>query len=190
MGRARNTLIYHLKVWLLGVKPPVWRRLEVVGGLTLAQLHEIIQVVMGWTDSHLHSVEAGNCSYGEPDPDWGSDLQDERRVRLSQLKLTAGSRSRYTYDFGDDWQHDVLVEQIAVPNPAAIAYPQCSGGRRACPPEDCGGPWGYAELLEVLADPDHQEHKERARMARRRVRPGRVRPRGGQRAAQAAALAR
>lgn len=160
MGRARNTLIYQLKVGLLGVKPPVWRRLEVVGGLTLAQLHEIIQAAMGWTDSHLHAFEVGADSYGTPDPDWASDLQDERRVRLCQLGLSAGSRFRYTYDFGDDWQHDVLVEQIAAPDPA-IAYPRCTGGRRACPPEDCGGPWGYAELLEVLSNPDHAEYEDR-----------------------------
>ncbi len=160
MGRARNTLIYQLKVGLLGVKPPVWRRLEVVGGLTLAQLHEIFQAAMGWTDSHLHSFEVGADSYGTPDPDWGSDLQDERRVRLCQLGLSAGSRLRYTYDFGDDWQHDVLVEQIVAPEPG-VAYPRCLGGRRACPPEDCGGPWGYAELLAVLADPNHEDHEER-----------------------------
>ena len=92
---------------------------------------------MGWTDSHLHSFEVGADSYGTPDPDWGSDLQDERRVRLCQLGLSAGSRLRYTYDFGDDWQHDVLVEQIVAPEPG-VAYPRCLGGRRACPPGDRG----------------------------------------------------
>lgn len=164
VGRARNTLIYQLKVGLLGVKPPVWRRLQVVGGVTLGELHGIIQVAMGWTDSHLHSFEVGADSYGAPDSDWGSDMRDERRVRLSQLELAAGSRFGYTYDFGDDWRHGVLVEQIGAPEPG-VAYPRCVGGRRACPPEDCGGPWGYADLLEILADPAHEEFEGRLEWA-------------------------
>lgn len=160
MGRGRNTLIFQLKVGLLGVKPPVWRRVQVPGGVTLAELHVIIQVVIGWADSHLHSFDVAGAAYGESSPDPWNDFQDERRVRLSQLELAAGSSFRYTYDFGDDWGHDILVEQIAAPE-SGVAYPRCVGGRRACPPEDCGGPWGYADLLEILADPDHEEYQER-----------------------------
>lgn len=160
MGRARNTMVYQLKVGLRDVKPPIWRRLQVVGGVTLAELHGIIQVAMGWTDSHLHAFDVAGISYGEPSPDPWNDMQDERRVRLSQLQLAAGSRFGYSYDFGDDWHHDLLVEQIGAPE-SGVAYPRCVGGRRACPPEDCGGPWGYTELLAVVADPDHEDHDER-----------------------------
>lgn len=124
--------------------------------LTLGQLNEIFQAAMGWTDSHLHSFEVGADSYGTPDPDWGSDLQDERRVRLCQLGLSAGSRLRYTYDFGDDWQHDVLVEQIVAPEPG-VAYP----GASAVDERARQGTVGLRRAARGTGRSHHEDHEER-----------------------------
>jgi hypothetical protein len=153
--------VYQLKVTLRGVRPPIWRRLRVPGALTLGRLHHALQIALGWTDSHLHQFLVGDDLYGVPDPadDLGVKVLDERRVRLEQIATRARSRFVYEYDFGDGWEHDVVVEgieQIAAPD----WFVMCLDGRRACPPEDCGGPLGYADLIECLADPNHPEHEE------------------------------
>jgi hypothetical protein len=130
------------------------------GGATLDHLHEVIQAAFGWSNYHLHEFEVGRDRYGVPDPDedWDEPPQDERRTRLDAI-AGEGSSFRYSYDLGDDWDHRVVVEKVL---PAAdTAVPACIDGRRACPPEDCGGAWGYRELLEVLADPAHPEHRAR-----------------------------
>jgi hypothetical protein len=130
----------------------------VPGDVTLAELHEIVQTAMGWTDSHLHDFEVGGIRYGVPDPDWDSDeVVDESRVKLLHV-AAAGSRLRYEYDFGDRWQHDVTVESVASPEPGG-RYPCCVAGRRACPPEDVGGPGGYAEFLAAVDDPTHEDYE-------------------------------
>ena len=115
------------------------------------------QRVMGWENYHLYSFSTGGREYGEPDPEL-----DLRSARSTRLNAVAGvqSRLRYTYDFGDDWEHDVLVEK-AVPPEAGAKYPICLAGKRACPPDDCGGVWGYEGLLEILRDPQHAEYEER-----------------------------
>jgi Plasmid pRiA4b ORF-3-like protein len=130
-------------------------------GGTLDHLHEVIQAAFGWWNSHLHEFEVGRIRYGIPDPDedWGEPPRDERRTRLDAI-ASVGSSFRYTYDFGDGWEHRVVVEKV-LPADIASALPACIDGRRACPPEDCGGTSGYRELLEVLADPSHPEHDER-----------------------------
>jgi hypothetical protein len=152
--------VYQLKVTLLDTKPPIWRRVVVDGSITLDQLHEVIQAAFGWWNYHLHEFEVGRRRYGipYPDDDWGEPRQDERRTRLEAI---AGERStfRYTYDFGDGWDHRVVVEKVLPRSDTAV--PACIDGRRACPPEDCGGPWRYAELLDILADPMHPEHDQR-----------------------------
>ena len=150
--------VHQLKVTLRGTKPPIWRRVLVNGGETLNHLHDVIQAAFGWYDSHLHEFEIGNERYGIPHEDDWAPVHDERRVSIDQV-IDAG-RMRYTYDFGDNWEHDVLVEKT-VPAEGATALPACIDGRRACPPEDCGGPWGYEDLLQILADPAHLEHRER-----------------------------
>jgi Plasmid pRiA4b ORF-3-like protein len=162
MAAARRitakTRIFQLNVQLREVRPPVWRRVLVPGEIDLAELHEVVQVAMGWTNSHLHEFEVGSARYGGPDPDWGLDeVADESRVRLSAI-AGEGSRLRYAYDFGDGWQHDVIVEKVLDPQPGS-RYPCCVAGRRACPPEDVGGPWGYQEFLVAVADPGHDEHE-------------------------------
>jgi Plasmid pRiA4b ORF-3-like protein len=161
-SRAQQAAVYQLKITLKNVKPPVWRRVLVSGGTTLAQLHDLVQDAMGWTDSHLHLWEVGGRQgqrYGVPDPDLGwEDMRDERRAKLSSV-AARGDRFAYWYDFGDDWWHDVLVEDVR-PKAPGEDLPRCIAGRRACPPEDVGGPWGYADFLEAYGDPEHPRHEE------------------------------
>lgn len=141
--------VYRLKITLRDVRPPVWRRVEVAGTTTLHQLHCVIQEAMGWTDSHLHQVEVEGESYSEPEfglDDFGDrSVKNERRVRLDQLSLRPKQKFTYEYDFGDDWRHEIMVEKISGPE-ARVSYPRCLAGKRACPPEDCGGAWGLRQL--------------------------------------------
>ncbi|HEX5366115.1 MAG TPA: plasmid pRiA4b ORF-3 family protein [Acidimicrobiales bacterium] len=160
--RARATGdVFQLKVTLLDTKPPIWRRVLVDGGSTLDHVHEVIQAAFGWWNYHLHEFEVGRSRYGVPDPDedWGEPPRDERRTRLDAI-ASEGASFRYTYDFGDGWDHKVTVEKV-LPTDSAPTAPACIDGRRACPPEDCGGTWGYRELLEILAKPSHPEHAAR-----------------------------
>jgi hypothetical protein len=152
MARA----VYQLKVTLEGVSPPVWRRLLIPGGYTLDRVHRAIQYGMGWHDCHLHSFEAAGVQYGEPDPDGELALDDELDFRLDAV-AAKGDRLRYTYDFGDWWEHEIEVEDVSPADPEQ-RYPRCLAGEGACPPEDVGGPDGYAEFLEALVDEQHPEH--------------------------------
>jgi hypothetical protein len=151
---------YVLKVTLRGVKPGVWRRLRVAGTLTLRDLHHVLQVSMGWTDSHLHEFDIDGSRYGLPDPeeDFGEPCLDERKYAVGAF-FHEGSRAEYHYDFGDSWRHLLVVERV-VPLPTKGAKAECLAGARACPPEDCGGPYGYGDLLDALADPGNERHAE------------------------------
>lgn len=150
---------YQLKITLADVRPPVWRRVQVPASITLGELHGVIQTAMGWTNTHLHEYEINGARYGVPDPDWGDeDVRSEDKVRLCDVAAD-GSRLRYTYDFGDDWRHVIEVEKV-LPTESGDILPRCLTGRRGCPPEDVGGPWGYAEFLDAYADPQHDEHEE------------------------------
>ncbi len=147
-----------MKVVLLGVsKPPVWRRLLVPASIHLDDFHDVIQASMGWTDMHLHSFTAGRDEFGPSDP--MSDAEDESRVTLKRLLREIGDRIRYTYDFGDNWEHEITLEAVVPAQPTGLR-PACIAGRGSCPPEDCGGPWGYADLREALADPAHELHAD------------------------------
>jgi hypothetical protein len=133
----------------------------VPAALTFEALHEVIQAAMGWQNYHLYDFEVGTSRLGVPDPEFGDDRsEDARRVRLRDAGLAEGRTLLYRYDFGDGWEHDLIVEQVLEAPREAPVRARCLEGARACPPEDCGGPYGYAELLEVLADPDHPDHKE------------------------------
>ncbi|MEV6931735.1 plasmid pRiA4b ORF-3 family protein [Dactylosporangium sp. NPDC051485] len=149
-------MIYQLRIALDGVDPPVWRRVLVPGAFTLDRLHRVIQLAMGWGDRHLHVFEADGVQYGVPDPDGLLEVRDELDARLDSVAVK-GSRLRYTYDFGDWWEHDVAVEDVAPADPG-MRYPACAGGERACPPDDVGGPGGYRAFLAAYADPYHPEH--------------------------------
>jgi hypothetical protein len=153
-----NDVIVQIKVKLLGVtKPPVWRRLQLPVDARLDRLHEMLVAAFGWQDYHMHCFSSGGEEFGLPDPELG--FIDERQVTLGELIGGVGDRLRYTYDFGDDWQHEIVVEELLDPDPETH-YPVLVAAKGACPPEDCGGPWGYAELKEILADPSHEQHRE------------------------------
>ena len=134
--------------------PPVWRRLLIPATMPLSRLHDVIQTAMGWQDHHLHSFADGTHTYGHPDPELG--FIDESSVRFGDLAV---DRILYSYDFGDDWEHEIVIEALGVAEPGKC-YPRCIGGAGACPPEDCGGPPGYEHLRKVLANPDDEEHGE------------------------------
>jgi len=156
-----NQEIYQFKVNLKESKPPIWRRFQVSGNVTLHRLHLILQDVMGWTNSHLYRFDIGGIQYSIPDPveDDFNELHfvDSRRTKLSKVAPREKARFTYEYDFGDSWEHQILVEKILPPEPGA-QYPICLAGKRACPPEDCGGIWGYDDLLEIIRDPTHEEY--------------------------------
>jgi hypothetical protein len=155
--------IYQIKVMLLGTSPPIWRRLLLPADLTLAGLHNVLQSAMGWEYSHLHEFQVGRQRYGEPvlnDGGFSVDsLMDERQVRLHQVLGRVGAKAIYIYDFGDGWEHGMVLEK-RLPVDPSLAYPACTGGQRACPPEDCGGIPGFYELLEAIQNPKHERHKE------------------------------
>jgi hypothetical protein len=155
---AASESILQLKISLVGVsKPPVWRRVLVAATTRLDRLHDVIQAAMGWTDTHLHAFEAGGVDYGPPDPEL--DHVDERRTAIGDVLSEPSDRMRYVYDFGDYWQHDVVVEKVLEAE-RGVRYPVCVTGKGRRPPEDCGGVWGYADLRETLADPVHEEHAD------------------------------
>jgi hypothetical protein len=150
---------YQLKLTLRGTKPAIWRRLVVPGNLSFERLHRVIQDAMGWENCHLHSFEVHGAELGVPDRDgWGlgSEMKSEKRYTLERL-VGAKDRFSYTYDFGDNWVHQIVVEKVT---PGVPSTPRCIAGSRACPPEDCGGVWGYAELVAARADEDHERHAE------------------------------
>lgn len=140
---------YRMRLDLHGASPPVWRRLELPGDLTLPRLHDVIQAAMGWHDSHLHRFRTGN-DHRSPyfitsfDLDEGDDGLLEDDIRLDQVVAAEGDRLWYEYDFGDGWDHVLRVEGVLDEAPATV---RCTGGRMACPPEDCGGLAGYEELV-------------------------------------------
>jgi hypothetical protein len=157
--QSTDPCVYQIKVTLKGSKPPIWRRIQVTSDTGLYEFHYVLQVVMGWENYHLHQFIIGGKYFGEPDPDFGFEIQDEATVKLEQVVPGEKTKFTYEYDFGDSWEHDVLIEKILSPEEGED-YPVCLGGRRACPPEDCGGIWGYAYLLEAIRDPDHPEHED------------------------------
>jgi hypothetical protein len=161
MASAKKTgaQAYQLKVTLDGIAPPIWRRLLVTSDISLEKLHEVLQVAMGWTNSHLHQFTAGKTCYGMPDVESPAAMEDERDYALSQVAKTKGSKFTYEYDFGDFWEHVIVVEDVR-PSDGKTVHPQCLGGARSCPPEDVGSTSGYEHFLEAIRDPKHPEHDE------------------------------
>ncbi|NOZ05978.1 MAG: plasmid pRiA4b ORF-3 family protein [Chloroflexi bacterium] len=150
--------VYQIKVTLRGSKPPIWRRLLVPGETSLYDLHKIIQIAMGWTNSHLHQFVIDGEYYSIPSNYGWEPTMDEREYRLADVALAEKRRFIYEYDFGDSWEHQIIVEKILPADPNT-QYPRCLKGKRACPPEDVGGVWGFAGFLEALRDPTHEEHE-------------------------------
>lgn len=160
MTGKRNRAVYQFKVALCNIHPPIWRRIQVREDATLAQLHRTLQVIMGWEDYHLHEFRIGRKKYGVPDPDVHYKLVDVRRTRIHDVVEHVGTAFEYLYDFGDYWQHELLLEAILLPIPDA-AYPRCIAGERNGAPEDVGGPGGYENYLKAMADPGHEEHEDK-----------------------------
>jgi hypothetical protein len=153
--------VYQLKVELRDISQPIWRRIQVWEDTKLPQLHRILQLLFNWEDCHLHDFVAGRRVYSVPDPEDAfneREVVDERLVPLNRVVDHVGDTFDYAYDFGDDWRHEILLEAIQLPDAEAF-YPRCVAGARNGPPEDAGGPPGYANYLEALADPKHKEHK-------------------------------
>ncbi len=137
-----------------------WRRIEVPFDIRLDRLHEVLQAAMGWTNSHLYEIRAGGAGWGLTDPDWPDGPLDARKARLDRIVEDTGAKTlRYLYDFGDGWDHTVKIERLLDPVPGEC-YPRLLEASGRCPPEDVGGPSGYAETLEAISDPKHERHKE------------------------------
>lgn len=160
MGTVKNREIYQFKVTLTGITPPIWRRIHVWGDCKLARLHGILQATMGWENYHLYMFRIGGKTYGPPDlgDDGELKLIDAKRTHVRAVLPSVGITFTYVYDYGDNWQHDLLLEAIIMPAPD-MTYPRCIAGERRCPPEDVGGIGGYRNYLEAMADPSHEEHQ-------------------------------
>lgn len=148
-------MTYIMRVTLQGSKPPIWRRFQVDSKMTLGELHEVPQIAMGWTDTHLHRFTISGIQYGEPLPELDLFFEDEKSITLDQVVNQPGDTFGYEYDFGDGSEHQIKVEKIV---PLSISYPECLAGIRACPPEDCGGIWGYHNFLLAISDPRHEDY--------------------------------
>lgn len=154
----RSSTVHRIKITLRGTKPPVWRRLEVPSTITLDRLHEVIGAAFEWLGYHLWMFETPAGEFGQADPELGH--RSAARTTLGAVAPRPKDKLSYLYDFGDDWRHIIEVEAVT-PAQTGESYPRCLTGRRAGPPEDCGGVGGYAELCQVLADPQHPEHEDR-----------------------------
>lgn len=161
--------VYQFKITLKWVSPPIWRRIQVPGTYSFWDLHVAIQDAFGWLDYHLHNFEVLNPRTGEieeigipSEDDYGDEeieILPGWGLKISGYFSENNKKAAYIYDFGDEWEHDVRLEKI-LPKDPAIKYPVCLGGKRACPPEDCGGIWGYQDFLEAIMDPVHEQHDE------------------------------
>ncbi|MFW5915126.1 MAG: plasmid pRiA4b ORF-3 family protein [Planctomycetota bacterium] len=156
MPRKKEKPVCQLYIALVGIKPEIWRRFRVSSDITLDRLHQIIQGVMGWENCHLHQFIVGDRYYGVPQGEsmpWGPKTRDEGGARLRQIVSGEGDQFSYEYDFGDSWEHVLEVEKI-IPADEAGETPLCIDGEMACPPEDCGGRFGYARIQKYFKDPE------------------------------------
>jgi len=159
--------VYQFKVSLEDIKPPIWRRIQVPGSYTFCDLHSVIQDAMGWDDDHMHVFEIRDPSVGVVvrigmSSEYPGGLVEDlpgRKTAIAEYFSPENSMAKYEYNFGDSWKHKVKLEKI-LPREENLQYPRCVAGKRACPPEDCGGVWGYINLLEIINDPQHEEHEE------------------------------
>ncbi len=160
---SRSQYAYQLKITLRGSKPPIWRRVVVPGNITLGRLDRVIQTVMGWLNVHLHAFQIDGIEYSGPGPDGYIDdshsFEDEAEYRICDVLRKEKMKFRYLYDFGDGWEHIIVVEKILPPllAPKGIV---CTGGKMNCPREDCGGLWGHYSMIKILADPMHPRYAE------------------------------
>jgi len=149
--------VYQIKVTLNEIEPTIWRRFLVTENTTLPVLHKVLQAVMGWTNSHLHQFMVNEKVYSEPDEESMIEYIDDRKTRINNVMDSINDEMTYEYDFGDGWEHTLVLEKIIDPD---MKCPVCLEGERSCPPEDCGGSYRYMELLEILKNPDHEEYED------------------------------
>ena len=156
----KTDTVFQIKLTLQGIDPPIWRRIQ-TKDCTLEQLHALIQVTMGWEFEHLYRFEIGGVEFADADSDIDEETQDVRGTKLSDVIPASHRRPRfrYEYDFGDEWLHQLIVEERFEPK-AGAAYPVCIAGARACPPEDCGGHLDYADMLNVLQNPSDKRYND------------------------------
>lgn len=159
--------VYQFKITLRGIKPPIWRRIQVPKTYNFYDLHVAIQDAMEWSDYHLHAFSITNPSTGkkvsigipDDDFDWGVIYKAGWKLKIADFFTKENNKASYMYDFGDNWAHTIKLEKI-LPRDKDIKYPRCVAGKRASPPEDCGGVWGYQEFLEAISNPNHPEHED------------------------------
>jgi hypothetical protein len=155
--------IYQIQIVLVDSRPKIWRRILIQPDLSLSDFHLAIQIAMGWENDHLHQFIKNKTFYTERlEDDWGwNDLKnvDYKNLKISDLLIKVKDIIEYEYDFGDSWHHDIILEKI-MPVDNKTKYPICVDGKLSCPPEDCGGIWGYKNLLKILNKPDREEHEE------------------------------
>lgn len=164
MGKTYKN-IYQFKIALKHIKPPIWRRIQVPEDYSFWDLHVAIQNAMGWSDDHLHSFYVINPETGSEEdigspgvPQSGKNpLIPSHKKKLVKYFTPENNKARYEYDFGDSWMHDIVLEAV-FPKENDMKYPICTGGKRKCPPEDCGGLYGYMDLLDIIADPENEEY--------------------------------
>ncbi len=154
-----DRVVYQLKITLQDIAPPVWRRIQLPADSTLRELHEVIQTVFGWLDYHLHLFDLKGVQYGEPDPEFDLPMHRDDRTKARTVLTRLGMTMRYEYDFGDSWEHEILLEGMFLAE-EGVRYPRCMGGARSAPPEDCGGIPGYEDLLRIIQDPDDEEYED------------------------------
>lgn len=163
MADMTEKVIYQIQISLKGSKPKIWRRVLIPSDMKLSGLHKVIQTTMGWTNSHLHQFVKDRTFYTEKmkdDDTWDDmDFVDYKKMKVADLFMFEKDRMVYEYDFGDSWEHDIRLEKI-LPFEKDQKLPVCIKGNMNCPPEDCGGVWGYMEMLEILSQPDHAEYKD------------------------------
>ncbi|KKK72253.1 hypothetical protein LCGC14_2905730, partial [marine sediment metagenome] len=153
--------VYQIQIAIKGFNPKIWRRVLIPSDILLPDFHYVIQAVMGWTNSHLHLFDHYGIFYSEPQDEMWDDMdtEDYTDIRVSDLLQRENDTLIYEYDFGDDWEHQIVLEKI-LPETGETQLPVCLKGKMNCPPENSGGVWGYAEMLEILKDPDHEEYEE------------------------------
>jgi len=158
--------VYQFKITLMDVRPSIWRRIQVPETYSFWDLHVAIQDAMHWLDYHLHEFEIVNPSTGiktsvgiPGDEDFGKEILLEWKQKIADYFSMENRLAKYTYDFGDNWEHIIKLEKV-LPRDKNINYPVCIGGKRASPPEDCGGVWGYEDFLKIINNPDHEEYEE------------------------------
>ena len=158
---SKPACVYQIKVTLQRSQPSIWRRIQVKSSITLHKLHQVLQIVMDWGDEHAHQFIINNILYDTSNQAYHGLVQteDEREYRLNQLIPAEKFRFKYEYDFGDSWEHLLLVEKV-LPLQKEVLYPVCLEGRCACPPEDIGGIFGYYHFLEIIGDPKHPKYDE------------------------------